>query len=126
MSDNLLIGGGCLSLGLLVGGVIAHFIASAKEFNLRALTSVVAVIGIGGAGLLGLFKYLGGPATAAYWWYPIGLMFGTTIIALLRSKFADRNLIPGGQLHADGSRHRLLPLPPGDGEAKVAHHHKAG
>lgn len=89
MSDDALIGLGCGSLGLLVGGIVAYYIARVKEFNLRGLTSVAAILG--GAGVLSLFSYLptAPPPTMAYWWYPIGLLVGALVMALLHSRFAQ-------------------------------------
>ena len=88
--DSIVIGTACSCLGLFIGGVVAYYIAKVKEFTLRGLTSVVAVIG--GAGVLGIFKYLGTPPTTAYWFYPIGLFVGAVVMALLHSRFADENL----------------------------------
>ena len=82
MGAFLLLSLGCASLGIVAGGLIGHYVASTKEFTLRALASVLSLVG--GASVIGIFKFLGGgdPGLAA-WWYPIGILIGLGGIASL-------------------------------------------
>ena len=84
MEPEVVIGLGCGCLGTLIGGIVAHYIANVREFTLRSLYSVVAVLG--GAGVAGIFQLIGGEASVAYWWYPVGLLIGAGGIASLHFK----------------------------------------
>ena len=81
MGDSILIGASCLCLGMFIGGIVARYIAKAKELTARAISGLLAVIC--GAGVLGIFNLLGNPVTTAYWWYPIGLFAGGALTAAI-------------------------------------------
>lgn len=72
---------GCASLGIVAGGLIGHYVALTKTFTLRALSSVLSLVG--GASVIGIFKLLGGDPGEAAWWYPIGILIGLGGIAAL-------------------------------------------
>jgi hypothetical protein len=79
MSDTVVIGIGCAALGAALGGIIAYYIAKVRDFNLRGLTSVVGILG--GAGVIGIFKLMGGDPSVAFWFYPVGLLVGLGFVA---------------------------------------------
>jgi hypothetical protein len=85
--SELLVGVGCGSLGILIGGLVALYIVETEKFNLGALTGSVSTLA--GAGVIAVFHMLGGkdaPADPAYWVYPIGLLIGAAFIAALKGK----------------------------------------
>ncbi|PSO16951.1 hypothetical protein [Bradyrhizobium sp. MOS003] len=82
MFFTVIAGIGCTCLGMVVGGIVAFYIAKVREFTLRGLTSVCAIVG--GAGVLKIFELLGVPAEpGVYWFYPIGLLIGAGGLASL-------------------------------------------
>ncbi len=82
---HAMIGVGCSCLGLLIGGLVALFVVETERFNLGALTGAVSILG--GAGVIAVFSLIGGPKSAPeYWLYPVGLLFGAVIVALIKGK----------------------------------------
>ena len=83
MYEMIMIGIGCSCLGLLIGGLVALFVVETDRFNLGALTGAVSILG--GAGVIAIFTLIGGPKGAPeYWFYPVGLLIGATIVALIK------------------------------------------
>lgn len=78
MFESFIIGFGCFSLGAVLGGIIVHYIALVKEFTLRGLTSVVAILG--GAGVIKVFELMGTSPSELYWMYPVGLLAGAIVV----------------------------------------------
>ncbi|MDP9412756.1 MAG: hypothetical protein M3Q08_01415 [Pseudomonadota bacterium] len=89
MSDEFLIGLGCTSLGAVIGGIIAHYIANVSEFTLRSLVSVVAILG--GAGVIKVFDIMGSPPNVYFWLYPVGLLLGLGTVASVHSQNTNSN-----------------------------------
>jgi hypothetical protein len=82
-----LVGVGSLSLGLLIGGLVALYVVGTDKFNLGALTGAVSTLA--GAGVIAVFHAVAGkdtPADPRYWWYPIGLLIGAVIVGLIKGK----------------------------------------
>ena len=81
------VGIGCTCLGLLIGGLVALYVASTKQFNLGALTGAVSTLA--GAGIIAVFHTLGGgnAAVPEYWMYPVGLLIGACVVASLKGDF---------------------------------------
>jgi hypothetical protein len=81
----IMIGLGCCCLGLLIGGLVALYVVETERFNLSALMGAVSIFG--GAGVIAVFNALGGPkGVPEYWLYPVGLLFGAAIVALIKGK----------------------------------------
>jgi peptidoglycan/LPS O-acetylase OafA/YrhL len=83
----IMIGTGCSCLGLLIGGLVALFEVETERFNLSALSGAVSIFG--GTGVIAIFNLLGGiknPPAPEYWLYPVGLLLGAVIVALIKGK----------------------------------------
>ncbi len=78
---------GCTFLGQLIGGLVALYVTSARQFNLGAFTGAVSTLV--GAGVIAIFHMVGGDNAAIleYWMYPVGLLFGAVTVALLKGEF---------------------------------------
>jgi hypothetical protein len=88
MIEGIVIAISSLCLGFFIGGMVTHYVARVREFTLRGLTSVITIIG--GASVLGIFKFFGHNTTSiGYWFYPIGLFIGGAAMALFHSKFIE-------------------------------------
>jgi hypothetical protein len=69
------IASGAVSLGIVIGILVAWFVLEAKEMSLQVLSSSV-VIATGGA-VLALFQFLSASHVAReVWLYPVGLLLG--------------------------------------------------
>jgi hypothetical protein len=71
---------------MLIGGLVSLYIVQTERFNLGALTGAVSTLA--GAGVIAVFHTIGNPKSydITYWWYPVGLLFGAVVIALLKGK----------------------------------------
>src|SRR6185312_8384701 len=80
-----LVGLGCCCLGILIGALVAIFVVETERFNFAALSGVISILC--GAGVIAIFHTLGGRQyVPEYWFYPVGLLGGATILALLKGK----------------------------------------
>lgn len=74
-----LIVAGSLSLGILVGILVAYYVYEADKWDLKAVRGTITVFL--SSSVMALFNFLGGPREI--WVYPIGLLigfiFGTTL-----------------------------------------------
>jgi hypothetical protein len=94
-----IIASGAMSLGILIGILIAWFLLEVKEMNLKALSSSV-VIATGGA-VLALFQFLSPSHVAReVWLYPVGLLLGFCAASVIDTAYHGYD--------PDGSRRRGL------------------
>jgi ABC-type transport system involved in multi-copper enzyme maturation permease subunit len=73
---------GSTCLGLLIGSLVGWFVNETEQMNEKVLATAVSVLS--GAGVWGIFRAVSGVATPTreYWFYPIGLLVGFTIVTL--------------------------------------------
>lgn len=72
---NWIVATGALSLGIVVGILVAYFVEEAKEMNLRVLSSAIGALA--GAGVVAVFQLVGASKpTDEHWFYPVGLLVG--------------------------------------------------
>ena len=66
---------GALSLGIIIGCLVAYFVEEAPRLNAKVLYTAISIFG--GSAVAAIFHLLGGaPTTRELWTYPIGLLFG--------------------------------------------------
>lgn len=81
---NWLVLAGAISLGLLIGSMVRAVFRQMTTLNAKALGSLISVMI--GAGVLGLFHAISGsgtPLPQEVYTYPVGLLLGYVITALL-------------------------------------------
>jgi peptidoglycan/LPS O-acetylase OafA/YrhL len=72
---------GCMSLGVVIGGMVINYVRQVRTPTLRSLVGSVSVFS--GAAVLAFFDYTGFPPGDGVWYYPMGLLFGAIVVAAL-------------------------------------------
>ncbi len=75
---------GVLSLGVFLGYMAWYFATLVKSNWMTSFASVAGVL-FGGV----VLTFLGGAGSDSRWWYPIGLVVGWIIYAVLRKLFGE-------------------------------------
>ena len=66
---------GTMSLGVVVGCLVAYFVEEAPKLNERVVYSAIGIFG--GSAVVALFHLIGASHyMREFWGYPIGLLFG--------------------------------------------------
>ncbi len=83
---------GSFCFGLLVGGLVAYCIISARELILKIIVGIVGVI-VGGT-ILRFFAFAQDdnlPMNTWIWWYFVGLLVGAVMLWFIKGDISDVN-----------------------------------
>jgi hypothetical protein len=74
---------GCFCLGALIGVLVRYYVSEAEKMTLKVLASSISVLA--GSGVIGIFHLMdpNGAASNAYWFYPVGLLVGFAVVAII-------------------------------------------
>ena len=76
---------GTLSLGLLIGAIVGWYWSQNSVNELPPKILLAAISALAGSSVLAMFSFLAGlrGPTREYWFYPIGLLVGCSVITII-------------------------------------------